>query len=385
MSKSRVPRDIVIASGDFVKTGGMDRANYALADYLSRSGSRVELVAHRVASDLERAPGVHVTKVPKPLGSYMLGEPLIDLAGRRAANAARLRGGHTIVNGGNCLTHAVNWVHYVHTEYRPSVRLSPRGIARSWHGYRHRSREQSALRLAELVICNSRATRRAVVEELGVPSERVFVVYLGIDAELFVLGDASSATEQRQRLGWPARPCVAFVGGLGDLRKGFDTLFEAWRVLCRSPAWDVDLVAVGGGSDLGTWRARARDAGLSERVRLLGFRSDVARILAACDALVAPARYEAFGVGIAEALAMGLPAIVSASAGAAELFPPGLGRLLLTDPESVDELVGKLRAWRESCAELRLAVRELTARIRGRGWDDMAAEMLALMADRGIG
>lgn len=382
MNRPNVPRDVVIVSGDFVKTGGMDRANYALADYLSRSGSRVELVGHRVASDLEKAPGVRFTKVPKPLGSYMVGEPLIDLVGRRKAKATRKRGGAVIVNGGNCLVPGVNWVHYVHAEYRPSIGGNLRGVLRAWHGYRHRSRELTAFRLAELVICNSRATRRFVVEELGVAPERAFVVYLGIDAEHFVPGDTSSL-EQRRRLGWPTRPCVAFVGGLGDRRKGFDTLFEAWRALCRRPNWDVDLVAVGGGSDLETWRARAHDAGLSERVRLLGFRSDVARILGACDALVAPARYEAFGVGVAEALAMGLPAIVSATAGVAELFPPGLDHLLLRDPDSVDELVGKLSAWRDSSEELRLGIRELTARIRARSWDDMAAEMLGLMVSHG--
>jgi glycosyltransferase involved in cell wall biosynthesis len=278
----------------------------------------------------------------------------------------------------------VNWVHYVHSEYRPSIGNNLRGVARAWHGYRHRARERAAFRLAELVICNSRATRRFVVEELDVDPERAFVVYLGIDAQHFVPKD-TSALEQRRRLGWPTRPCIAFVGGLGDRRKGFDTLFEAWCVLCRRPNWDVDLVAVGAGSDLEKWRARAHDAGLSERVRLLGFRSDVARILGACDALVAPARYEAFGVGVAEALAMGLPAIVSATAGVAELFPSELDHLLLNDPDSVDELVGKLRAWRESSDELRLGIRGLTARIRARSWDDMAAEMLGLMANVGFG
>jgi glycosyltransferase involved in cell wall biosynthesis len=378
MKGPNVPRDVVIVSGDFVKTGGMDRANYALADYLSRSGSRVELLAHRVARDLEKAPGVRFTRVHKPLGSYMLGEPLIDLAGRRAARAARERGAVTIVNGANCLARAVNWVHYVHAQYRPSIGRNVRGAQHAWHGYRHRSRERTALRMADLVICNSRATQRSVVEELGA-GERVFVVYLGIDADLFTLGNASSAVAQRRRLAWPERPCVAFVGGLGDRRKGFDVLFEAWRVLCRAPTWDADLVVVGGGRDLERWRGSARDAGLSERVRLLGFRSDVAQVLAACDAFVAPARYEPFGVAVAEALAMGLPAIVSRSAGVAELFPPDLDHLLLDDPESVEELVRKLRAWRESPDEQRARIQALTARIRTRSWDHMAAEMVDLV------
>src|SRR6185503_8885561 len=110
--------DVAIVSGDFVKTGGMDRANYALADYLGRSGRSVELVAHRVASELADAAGVTFRRVPKPLGSYMLGDPFLDLAGRRAAARVRARGGFAVVNGGNCFAGPVNWVHYVHAAYR---------------------------------------------------------------------------------------------------------------------------------------------------------------------------------------------------------------------------------------------------------------------------
>jgi glycosyltransferase involved in cell wall biosynthesis len=375
-------RDVTIISGDFVKTGGMDRANYALATYLSRCGSRVELVAHRVAADLVEAPGVTFRRVPKPLESYMLGEPLVDFAGRRAARAARARGGVAIVNGGNCIEGPVNWVHYVHAAYEPPATLSVRGGLRAWHGYRHRARERSALRLARLVLCNSAATRRVVVERLGVSPERAVVVYYGIDPTLFRPASRAAIAEERARLGWPARPAVAFVGALGDRRKGFDTLFEAWRVLCRSAAWDVDLVAVGGGVEVEAWRSRARDTGLGERVRILGFRTDVARILSACDALVAPTRYEAFGLGVAEALAMGVPAFVSASAGVAELYPVELAELLLDDPQSVDEIVRKIGAWRSSSTEASVPLRALSERVRARSWDDMAREISELIEQR---
>ena len=68
---------MVIVTGDFVKTGGMDRANYALADYVSRQGGAVELVSHRAAPELTERPNVTLRQVPKPLGSYVLGDPLL--------------------------------------------------------------------------------------------------------------------------------------------------------------------------------------------------------------------------------------------------------------------------------------------------------------------
>jgi hypothetical protein len=65
VSETRRVRPIAIVSGDFVKTGGMDRANYALADYLSRQGRPVELVAHRIANELAERATVSFRSVPK--------------------------------------------------------------------------------------------------------------------------------------------------------------------------------------------------------------------------------------------------------------------------------------------------------------------------------
>ena len=117
---------------------------------------------------------------------------------------------------------------------------------------------------------------------------------------------------------------VAFVGALGDRRKGFDRLFDAWQQLCRDPAWDADLVVAGHGGELTQWRRLAASSGLDGRIRFLGFRDDVSTVLAAADVLVHPARYEAYGLGVHEAICRGLPAIVSAAAGVAELYPAGL-------------------------------------------------------------
>ena len=56
-----------IVTGDFVPTGGMDRANYALADYIARQGNNLHLVAHRVAPELIDRSNVTFDRVPKPL------------------------------------------------------------------------------------------------------------------------------------------------------------------------------------------------------------------------------------------------------------------------------------------------------------------------------
>jgi len=369
-----------------VKTGGMDRANHALAEFLLKSGVGVELVSHRVDPTLAERPGCVFHRVPRPLGWHTAGEPLLDLVGRATARRLRQSRGVTVVNGGNCLAGGANWVHYVHAEYRMPFGTDARAAKRWALSYRSAVRERAALAAAPIVITNSNATRRAVVERLGLPAERVHTVYYGIDADAFGPITADERTRARQALGLRG-PGIAFVGALGDRRKGLDTTFAAFELLARDPRWDGELVVVGTGSELEGWQKRVRTLGLSGRVHLLGFRSDVPFVLSACDLLVAPTRYEAFGLGVAEALARGLPAIVSADAGVAELYPRDLDQLLLRDVESAEALAARLRWWRFDAPALRERMEPLAERVRGRSWDDMGAEIAALIdgPDRHIG
>ena len=123
---------------------------------------------------------------------------------------------------------------------------------------------------------------------------------------------------------------------------------------------------------------RAEGDGLEGSVRFLGFRDDVPRVLAACDLLVSPTRYEAYGLNVQEALCCGLPAIVSASAGVAERYPEPLQPLLLPDPNDAADLAARIAAWRAGAGAAREAVADLGRALRDRGWDRCAAEIVAL-------
>jgi glycosyltransferase involved in cell wall biosynthesis len=370
----------VIVSGDLVRTGGMDMANFALARHLANRGVTVHVVAHRIADELVKLSDIKWHKVPKPLNSYSLGAPLLDRIGRRVVRHCAAADCRVVVNGGNCKVDDVNWVHYVHAAYPPqygsSLSAALRGRA---NRHLHLKHERAALRMSRLVIANSERTRRDLQGLLGIDGDRIRTVYYGIDPDRFAPCDEGQRQRLRRLFGWPNRPQVAFVGALSDRRKGFDTLYAAWSKLCSASSWDADLVVVGHGAELATWKARALADGLGERIRFLGFRSDVPDILAACDAMVAPTRYEAFGLGVLEALCIGLPAIVSADAGVAERYPHQLKGLLLQDPNSVSELVARLESWRERTAELRNATLQLSATLRERTWETMATEIGALL------
>jgi glycosyltransferase involved in cell wall biosynthesis len=376
-------RPWLIVSGDFVKAGGMDRANYEFARYLADEGFETHLAAYRVADDLASHPGIVFHRVPKLAGSYFLSQPMIGVLGRRWASAVVARGGRVLVNGAVCNWNDINWVHYVHAAFEPRVSS---GVLRSAKGrLQHRvnlAAERRILQRARVAITNSDRTRREVIERLGLPAVRVYTVYYGVDPELFRPPSAEERAAARTRLGaTPGRATVAFIGALGDSRKGFDTLLGAWARLCAAPQWDVDLMVVGGGGELGMWKARAAQNQLAAQVRFLG-RGDprfVADVLWGCDALVLPTRYEAYGRVVQEALCCGVPALVSHASGIAEQYPAELAELLIPDPENAEDLAARLRRWRNAADSWRETIRPFSAALREHTWSRMAEQIVALI------
>jgi glycosyltransferase involved in cell wall biosynthesis len=355
----------------------MDRANLALASWLARQGHPLRLVAYRVAEELLAFPNVTFVRVPKPGNRYLFGAPLLDRLGRYWVRRAHAEGGVGLVNGGNCRVPVVNWAHYVHGAFTPQLRGAV--VRRVKGAVSHRlylREERVAFQRARVVIANSERTKEDILRASGVPEQRVRVVYYGSDPVRFRPSSEAERSEARAKLGWPeGRRTAIFIGALGDQRKGFDTLFRAWERLCARPDWDVDLVAVGAGEQRAAFEAQAREKGLGERIHLLGFRKDVPDLLRASDLLLAPTRYEAYGLGVHEALCTGLPALVSRSAGVAERYPAELRDLLLPDPDDVEDVVRRVVTWRSRDEEMRRRVTGLSETLRAWTWDDMARQI----------
>ncbi|MGH7176272.1 MAG: glycosyltransferase, partial [Tepidisphaeraceae bacterium] len=103
--------------------------------------------------------------------------------------------------------------------------------------------------------------------------------------------------------------------------------------------------------------------------------TDVADLLRAGDLVVAPARYEPYGLAVHEALCCGVPAIVSACAGVAERFTPDLRDLLLPDATDVDDLARRIRDWRERQDHYRTCALSLSRELRQYTWDEMSRRM----------
>jgi hypothetical protein len=98
-----------------------------LAQHLAGAGREVHLVAHRVWPSLAEAQGVVVHEVPRPLGSHLLGAPLLSRAASRVAERLG-RGTRLLSNGGNTRWESATWIHYLHATY--TLRESRQAFAR---------------------------------------------------------------------------------------------------------------------------------------------------------------------------------------------------------------------------------------------------------------
>jgi len=153
---------------------------------------------------------------------------------------------------------------------------------------------------------------------------------------------------------------------VGDMRKGGRQCIQA---LVKVPAAKLIFVSR---SAPGPYRLLAAERGVEERVRFLDANPHIEKYYAAADALLLPTHYDSFGMVVTEAMASGLPVIVSREAGASELIDPGRNGLLLEDFKDVEELSGKMRLLSED----RNLVRQLGAAARrtteAYSWDEIA-------------
>jgi glycosyltransferase involved in cell wall biosynthesis len=182
---------------------------------------------------------------------------------------------------------------------------------------------RSAVRLeylSDVVICVSGAVRDACLRA-GIPANRLQVVHDGVDPAAFHRADARSA---RRLLGiGEDENLLLTVAKLAE-SKGHRYLIDALpRVLATIP--NTVLLCAGDGPLRGTLEKRVRDLGMSRHVRFLGFRLDVADLLAAADLMVMPSHTEGLCSAIIEAMFAGCPIAASRVGGISEL---------LTTPES---------------------------------------------------
>lgn len=202
-------------------------------------------------------------------------------------------------------------------------------------------------------------------------TENVTVIGHGVDCRQFDGSQrAAWGKQKRSELGLAHEAFVALW--VGDLRKGFEAAMEA---VAKHPGQQLLAVAR---NDPRDFQAKARALGIAERVLILPPTDRIHEYYAAADVFLFPTTYDAFGMVVLEAMAMGLPCIVSSQAGAAELITHGEDGLLLERPFDPDESAAWLRKLEQEPAwRLRMG-QAAQQRAQSESWDRVAERTLAV-------
>ncbi len=235
--------------------------------------------------------------------------------------------------------HDLSFLRYPET-FTPALRrylenAVPRSVARANH-----------------ILADSNATRRDLIELLGVAPERISTLYSGVAPDF----NPKTAPDERKRLQERYHIGARYVLAVGTVqpRKNYLRLMEACDPLA---AEGIELVIVGKPA----WLAEPilEAAAARSYVHLLGFArdEDLPALYRQAAAFAFPSLYEGFGLPVLEALACGAPVVASA----ASSVPEVLGNAgLLADPLDIP-------AWTEALQRL-LADEPLCAALRQRGF-----------------
>lgn len=227
----------------------------------------------------------------------------------------------------------------------------------------HRSVGREFWRGAARIIATSEMEQQELIED-GVPASKIAVRYNGIDPALYTSLPVKGTF--RAKWGIPhGEVLVVFLSRLIP-RKGADILIEAFAQACPQSG---RLVIAGPEGENGyriSLEQRAQKCGVRPRVIFTGPLYDAEKnaLLADGDLFVLPSRYENFANAAAEAMAFGVPVIVTNSCGIRSLVSDRAGLVIDSDPkllaEAIRNLIGDVRLYEQFKAGCRRVAEQLS-------------------------
>lgn len=329
--------------------GGAQQVVVTLSKYLARAGHPPIIATFRdgpLRSDIEEL-GIPVVVLGNRRGSVLAVHRLIGGALRTRRTLAELVARHDIDviqthllrsldfvvasiprDGGRPLVYWTfhNYNFMLRREHLPSHQwmLGPKQLGYRWL-YRLLARRVSGL------IAVSDEVRESINEEIGGVDDKVVIIPNGVDVPLF--GDAAGRERLRSELGAQPDDFLMAMVATFKRQKGHVHLIEAMAQI-RPSHPDARVILVGDGELRDNMMALVQEAGLSDAIRFLGSRRDVADLLAASDCFVLPSLWEGLPIALLEAMASELPCIATHVSGTEQVVVPGVTGLLVPPGDS---------------------------------------------------
>ncbi|MFL5244370.1 MAG: glycosyltransferase [Gemmataceae bacterium] len=210
---------------------------------------------------------------------------------------------------------------------RPAILFTEHG--RHFPDYPRRKRmlfNRLMLRRWDRVVGVGHAVRQALIQNEGIPSHRVSVVYNGINLRRYssIAGDRTAV---RKELGLEPDDFVIVQVARMDYLKDHGTAIRTIaQIAPRCP--QAKLVLVGEGPELEKVQEQVNQLDVSAHVRFVGLRKDVPSLLAAADLFLLTSISEGIPLTVIEAMAAGLPVVGTRVGGMEEVIEEGATGLL---------------------------------------------------------
>jgi glycosyltransferase involved in cell wall biosynthesis len=253
-----------------------------------------------------------------------------------------------------------------------AARARPRTVVHTYHGHVlsgyfdprrervYRLVERGLAHVTDALIAVSAEVRDDLVRFGVAPAQKFVVVRYGFDFDRRIAAGEGARAAARAQAGIDTDAfVVGWAGRLTAIKRPLDLVGTIARVS------DAILVVVGDGEERVAVERAARDAGVADRVRILGYRDDIAAWYSAFDVFLLTSANEGTPVVAIEALAAGVPVVATAAGGTATVVDDRETGLLASVGD-VEELAARVRELRDDPMLRRQLGQEGAKRMRER-------------------
>ena len=360
---------------DYMKSGGVERVVRNMARICAAQGHEIHIFSSTVPEkNAQGAPTFH--KIPLvPLPFFMRLHSFSRLTPRQLKNYT-----FDIIHnqGADCRMQDVITAHSCHRAWLEYVRkTSATGYLKRQMNPAHaviianEKRNYSSGNYKK-IIAVSENVKQELMTYYDVPPKDISVIPLGVDTTEFTPQNQLLHRQNiRQRYNLSEDHFVILMVANELRRKGLSVLLQA---LANTRDIPFMLMVVGCASTL-AYAAQAQQLGINNKVIFIPATADIKKYYACGDAFVMPTQYEPFGLVIVEAMAAGLPVIVSKCAGASFLLDE---KQLIQNPLDVNEVAEKIRHMAEDSGFRITAGKNAVKKIQELTWENTTKQVISV-------
>lgn len=231
----------------------------------------------------------------------------------------------------------------------------------------------------KMILPVSTLVKKELSKNYAISENRVSVVHPGVSMERFSSLNARSCRERiRARHGLSASDVVVCFVGMNFEIKRLDLVIQGIAGMRRHGfSAPLPRLLVIGKGNAGPYLKMAEDLDISDRIVFAGVSDEVEAYYLAGDVFVMPSRMDTFGLVVLEAMAAGLPVVISANVGAADLVTHGAAGFILPESPSARDMTASLIRLMDP--EIRRSMGAAAGQVAGNhDWNKVADKMAAI-------